>query len=111
MLGRRLRLAIVLSAVVLSARGRIGSKRGGFVLDGAHVGSGHGMAEFANDQAAHQQKHQCPALPAQFTHGERVPSAVALRNDATADLRHLVRPGCTWVGDYMSALSADRGGT
>jgi hypothetical protein len=40
----------------------------------------HGMAQFADDQTAHQQKYQRQALPEKITHGGRVSSESAPRN-------------------------------
>lgn len=46
----------------------------------------HGMAQLADDQTAHQQENQGPALPEKLTHGERVQSDAASRNDRVACL-------------------------
>lgn len=42
----------------------------------AHLGGGadrHGMAQLADDQTAHQQENQGPALPEKLTHASRLP--------------------------------------
>jgi hypothetical protein len=48
------------------------------------IAYGHGMAQLADDQSAHQHENQGPALPEKLTHGGRVPSGTASCNETLA---------------------------
>ncbi len=59
------------------------------------VGHRHGMTQLADDQTAHQHEDQGPALPEKLTHGGRVQSDAASRNDGP-DIPQQCSPVHVW---------------